>query len=188
MPGVGNSFYADMVHGERFWTYVSEELPALVRMIFPLSSARGNNFVAGLSMGGYGALKLGLRKPECFAAAASLSGALDMAWNVLDSEVPFVSFSDIFGDVTKVKNSDNDLFAVVERLKTAKKDIPRLYQACGVDDFLYDQNIRFRDHVRQLGLDLVYEEGPGEHTWEFWDTYIQKVIAWLPLKHTSVLD
>ncbi len=59
---------------------------------------------------------------------------------------------------------------------------PRLYQCCGTEDFLYDQNLRFRDHALALGLDLTYEEGPGEHEWGYWDRMIQHVLAWLPLK------
>ena len=79
MPAVGRSFYQDMASGPRYWTYLSEELPRLMRQFFPLSSLREDNFAAGLSMGGYGALRLGLACPERFAAAASLSGALDLA-------------------------------------------------------------------------------------------------------------
>src|SRR3954471_3777319 len=75
MPAVGRSFYQDMASGARYWTYVSEELPLLIRSFFPLSSSRESNFVAGLSMGGYGALRLALAHPENYAAAASLSGA-----------------------------------------------------------------------------------------------------------------
>src|SRR3954463_9504927 len=78
MPAVARSFYQDMASGARYWTFVSEELPALCQQFFPLSPAREDNFVAGLSMGGYGALRLGLARPEKFAAAASLSGALDI--------------------------------------------------------------------------------------------------------------
>ena len=63
MPAVHRSFYTDMAHGYRYWTFISEELPALARSFFPLSDAREDNFVAGLSMGGYGAFKLGLTHP-----------------------------------------------------------------------------------------------------------------------------
>ena len=58
---------------------------------------------------------------------------------------------------------------------------PKLYQWCGTEDFLYGQNVSFRDHARTLGLDLTYEEGPGEHVWSYWDKQIQRVLEWLPL-------
>src|SRR5688572_14862254 len=78
MPAVHLSFYTDMVHGGNYWQFISEEVPAQVRSMFSLSSDRADNFVAGLSMGGYGAFKLALAHPERFAAAASLSGAMDI--------------------------------------------------------------------------------------------------------------
>src|SRR5919199_4817483 len=78
MPQVHRSFYRDEAYGGKYWTFVSEELPELVRRFFRVSQTRDDTFVAGLSMGGYGALKLALRQPERFAAAASLSGALDV--------------------------------------------------------------------------------------------------------------
>ena len=79
MPSVQNSFYQDMYLGERYLTYVTEELPRFVRTLFPLSVKREDTFTAGLSMGGYGALKVALTKPEQYACAASLSGAVDLA-------------------------------------------------------------------------------------------------------------
>src|SRR6476659_555810 len=78
MPQVQRSFYADEVHGERFFTFLSEELPRVIASFFRVSQRREDTFVAGLSMGGYGALKWALHRPERFAAVASLSGALDL--------------------------------------------------------------------------------------------------------------
>src|SRR5919205_1482154 len=78
MPAVHLSFYNDMAYGLKYWQFISEEVPTLVRELFSLSSARRDNFVAGISMGGYGAFKLALTHPDRFAAAASLSGALDI--------------------------------------------------------------------------------------------------------------
>src|SRR3954470_13685669 len=79
MPAVQRSFYTDEAYGGRYWTFVSEELPELVGRFFRVSQRREDTFVAGLSMGGSGALKVPLRQPERFAAAPSLSGALDVA-------------------------------------------------------------------------------------------------------------
>src|SRR6478609_11942097 len=79
MPQVHRSFYTDEAYGGRYWTFLSEELPALVSSFFRVSERREDTFVAGLSMGGYGALKWALREPARFAAAASMSGAVDVA-------------------------------------------------------------------------------------------------------------
>lgn len=183
MPAVHRSFYTDMVHGGNYWQFISEEVPALVRDIFPLSSKREDNFVAGLSMGGYGAFKLVLTYPEHYAAAASLSGGLDLpetvrAGNPRNDKHRLAEFRTIFGDLSKVAGSKNDLFVLAE--KVAKGPIkPRLYQCCGTEDFIYADNVHFRDVIRKLPLDLTYEEGPGEHNWVYWDKMIQNVLVWL---------
>ena len=184
MPAVHLSFYNDMVHGPAYWQFISEEVPALVRDIFPLSSKREDNFVAGLSMGGYGAFKLALTHPDRFAAAASLSGAVDISDVVREKkEDPenkawLAEMRTVFGDLSKVPGSKHDLFALAK--KVAKGPIkPRLYQCCGTEDDLHPDNVRFRDAVRKLPLDLIYEEGPGEHNWAYWDKMIQNVLAWM---------
>ncbi len=183
MPAVHRSCYTDMAHGYKYWTFVAEELPEVCRGFFHLSDRREDNFVAGLSMGGYGAMKMGLRCADKFAAAASLSGGLDRAGNMsrLD-EGRRIEWENVFGDLDKVAGSDNDLFALADKLAASDVPQPKLYQCCGTEDFLYEGNIKFRDHVRSLGLELTYKEGPGTHEWGYWDTMIQDVLAWLPLE------
>src|SRR5690349_5577210 len=181
MPAVHLSFYNDMAHGSKYWQFVSEEVPTLVRDIFPLSTERKDNFVAGLSMGGYGAFKLALIHPERFAAAASLSGALDIREVVGGRQTDqawLQGMRNVFGDLSKVPNSEHDLFTLAE--KVASESIrPKLYQCCGTGDFLHADNIRFRDVVRKLPLDLTYDEGPGEHNWAYWDRMIQDILTWM---------
>lgn len=183
MPAVNLSFYTDMVHGGAYWQFISEEVPAVVREMYSLSAKREDNFVAGLSMGGYGAFKLALTYPERYAAAASLSGALDVRETVKahgrTTDKAFLNqMQNIFGDTDKVPNSKHDLFTLVK--KAAKAPVkPRLYQCCGTEDFLYADNVHFRDAARKLPLELTYEEGPGEHNWAYWDARIQDVLAWM---------
>ena len=185
MPNGFRGFYTDMAHGYAYWTHLSEELPRLARAFFPLSEAREENFVAGLSMGGYGAFKLALKRPDMFAAAASLSGALDIAGSAENAKSDVFrerELTDIFGPLRAIAGSDNDLFALAGKLVKSKGSKPALYQCCGTEDGLYPHNLRFREHARSLGLDLTYEEGPGAHDWGFWDLWIQHVLDWLPLR------
>lgn len=180
MPEVGRSYYTDQAHGYRYFSFLSEELPTLARTFFPLSDRRDDNFVAGLSMGGYGAFKWALRRPDQFAAAASLSGGLDIADRGFQANP---EFRDTFGDPEQVAGSDNDLFELARRAAASDGPRPTLYQCCGTEDFLYGANIRFRDHCRALpALSLTYEEEPGAHEWGYWDKKIQRVLQWLPLK------
>lgn len=118
MPAVHLSFYNDMTYGGAYWQFISEEIPALIRDMYSLSAARNDNFVAGLSMGGYGAFKLALTYPERFAAAASLSGALDIGEVVggrnENNEEWLKGMRNVFGDLSKVPGSKHDLFALAK--------------------------------------------------------------------------
>ena len=183
MPAVHLSFYNDMAHGLKYWQFISEEVPAVVRDLFPLSSERKDNFVAGLSMGGYGAFKMALTHPERYAAAASLSGALDIRAvtsprSDRNNRIWLAEMRTVFGDLSKVPGSKHDLMTLAKKVSKAPVK-PRLYQCCGTEDHLYDDNIRFRDAVHNLPLDLTYEQGPGEHNWAYWDRMIQNVLAWM---------
>lgn len=183
MPDGGRSFYTDMHHGYKYWTFVSRELPAICEGLFPISSRREDRFAAGLSMGGYGAMKLGLGAPNRFSAVASLSGAIDMRGKEVYEKRPVefqIEMQNVFGDPEAMEGSFNDLFALGEKLRKAPEKAPKMYMACGTEDDLLPGNRKFRDAFGET-FDLTYEEGPGDHTWDFWDTYIRKALAWLPI-------
>ncbi|MFX3619003.1 MAG: alpha/beta hydrolase [Sporolactobacillus sp.] len=187
MPQAGKSFYTDMLYGNKYWTFISDELLRTVRTLFPLSERREDNFVAGLSMGGYGSFKLALNKPEYFSAAASFSGALDIAnlflpENEGNKPESQLLANAIFGGVDKIAGSMNDLFHSVKRLKESEKVIPRLYQSCGTEDSIYKSNETFHHFAINEGLDLTYEEWEGGHDWTFWDQSIQRALKWFSLR------
>ncbi|WP_424766847.1 alpha/beta hydrolase [Paenibacillus sp. sgz302251] len=183
MPNVHQSFYTDMEYGNKYWTFLTEELPSIARSFFPLSDAREDNFVAGLSMGGYGAFKWALRHPDRISAAGSLSGAVDMAKHIKDPAYPHMVpyFRLIYGE-KDIEGTDDDLLHVVKQLAATDAPMPALYQCCGTDDFLYEDNLAFRDACADADYPLTYEEGPGTHEWGYWDTHIQHFLRWLPLE------
>jgi S-formylglutathione hydrolase FrmB len=174
MPAVHHSFYADEVHGHRYWTYVSEELPAVVRSFFRVSDRPAETFVAGLSMGGYGALKLALTHPDRYAAAASLSGTLDIRY-LIDREDRAALLHRAFDDT--IRDSD-DLFVLLE----SAPSLPPLYVGCGTEDGLLEANERFIATATHRGADLTTDLRPGDHEWGLWDAMIADVIAWLPIR------
>lgn len=181
MPTTHLGWYTNMAHGNRYWTFISKELPQICQSLFNnLSDKREETFAAGLSMGGYGALKLGLAASETFGAVAALSGGLDVndIISKLMKEEDKDYWRNIFGDLNQVENSENDLFALASTLKASGKALPRIYMWCGTEDFLYHQNIRMRDHLLRLGYDLTYEESPGDHDWKYWDRKIQSALKW----------
>ena len=176
MPQVHRSFYADEVHGGRYWTFLSEELPVVVGSFFRVSPHREDTFVAGLSMGGYGALKWALHQPGRFAAAASLSGALDVA---ALSEEPWRRelFERVFAGPV---GPGDDLFALLAAAEAPS--LPSLYVGCGTEDHLLGSTTRFTEAATVAGLDVRVDLRAGGHEWEVWDRMLPDVLAWLPLR------
>jgi S-formylglutathione hydrolase FrmB len=173
MPNAHRSYYTNMAHGLRYWDFVSDELPRIARSFFPLSSRREDTYVAGLSMGGYGALKLALSRPEQFSHAAALSAVTSVPTPGMDPQ----TFDWVFGSRKRAESAECNLFRMAEAVAPSAR--PRLYQACGTEDFLYEQNVRLQGHLRQLGYDLTYEEGPGGHDWSYWDQIIKRALDWM---------
>ena len=183
MPDGYRGFYTNNDAGPAYATYLAEELVATIERTFPAKRERASRGVGGLSMGGYGAFKLALTHPERYVAAASLSGAVDIREVVKGHGNPqdqrwLAEMRTVFGDLKKVPGSQHDLFTLARKVSKAPVK-PRLYQCCGTEDFLYADNIRFRDAVQKLSFDYIYEEGPGEHVWSYWDKMIQNVLAWM---------
>lgn len=177
MPQVHRSFYADEAAGGRYWTFVSEELPAVVESFFRVSTARENTFVAGLSMGGYGAVKLALRQPRRFTAAASLSGVLDLAALVgtgVRWEQDAAMFERILGPELSVRPED-DLLRLAAEADPAT--VPALYVGCGTEDELLPDNQTFARTCAEAGIALTTAWSPGEHDWSYWDRAIRNVLT-----------
>ena len=181
MPDAGRSFYADMACGPRYWTFISEELPALCRSLFPLSSKKEENFVAGLSMGGYGALKLALNYPERYAGVAAFSAVADIrSWienKAVQDVVLGLEMKMTFNSMDDISNNNCDLFELLDKHAALKTELPAMFHACGEDDFLISHNRKFRDRMQALGFErYTYLEEPGVHNWEFWDRNILRAL------------
>ena len=186
MPAVARSFYQDMASGPRYWTFLSEELPSLMRRFFPLSAEREDTFAAGLSMGGYGALRLGLGCPNKFAAVASMSGALDFVGRLRDSgkegsRISQAEWRGVAGSEKNAAGTDSDLYHLARRVSAESGPKPALYISCGTEDELLPDSRAFHRHLDDARYPHHYEESPGAHDWTFWDRQIQRVLDWLPL-------
>jgi len=172
MPAAGRSFYVDEAHGHAYWTWISEELPQRVGEFFRLSERPEDTYVAGLSMGGYGALKLGLTHPKRYAGVASLSGAVDV--HVLESPERAELLARVFDGAIP---PGADLLALLADVDPAT--VPPLFVGCGTEDVLQPANTRFAAAATKAGLDVTTDFRPGEHEWGLWDAMIPDVIDWL---------
>ena len=128
-------------------------------------------------MGGYGAIRNGLKYCENFSKIGMISAALitdDIVNYAADDNVLRSKgfYESIFGDLNKIKSSDMNPKYLIDNCG----NIPDIYMACGVDDFLYEKNIDFNNFLKSKNIDATFIEAEGEHTWEFCDRYLKEFI------------
>lgn len=187
MPSGENKFYVDNGKSTDQFSKFIEELVFVTRNMFHLSDQREDTFIAGLSMGGYGAITNGLKYSDLFSHIAGLSSALHIDTFVDASDedpMPIMRRSyleSVFGDLSQLLGSDKDFHALAKKLAKQGKLLPNIYLACGTEDDLMACNKAFRDELKELGYPMTWKEGPGGHEWDFWDRMIFDVLEWLPL-------
>lgn len=194
MPAGENAFYVDRADANDFYgEFVGRELVELTRKMFPLSDKREDTFIGGLSMGGYGAMRNGLKYSDTFGYIVSLSGALLVEeYPKRTNEAPFFIerrdyAESCFGDLDALQESDMNPKWMIKKLKEEGKDIPKIYIACGDQDSLLGTNKDMAAFLQEQGVDVTFEVGPGNHEWDFWDTYIKKAVyEWLPTEHNGL--
>jgi putative tributyrin esterase len=174
MPSAGRSFYTDQPNGQHYFSYLTDELPHYLRDVFGLAPRREDTLIAGNSMGGYGAFKAAFLHPELYAAAASFSGVLSMAFITAYPEDPRIGeFEYLFGDLEKLAGSEHDPAAWLQKAAKKPGDLPKLYMSCGRQDDLYLLNTQFHAACRSLGIPVDYHEEEAFHDWIFWNKEIQ---------------
>ncbi len=170
MPFGARSFYSDMKYGGKYYTYISRELPRIIEDMFNVSAEREDRYIGGLSMGGYGAMKIALREEGRYAAAFGLSPVADIKnKNFTETLIP------VFG--TDIPDDADIFFLTKEHENDAVK--PRLYVTIGHNDFMYDDNARLHEHMKVLNYDYEYVETDGGHSWEVWDVTVQNALKWI---------
>lgn len=176
MPSAGRSFYIDQANGQRYFTYLTEELPEYLADVFGLSPRREDTLIAGNSMGGYGAMKAALLYPERYCAAASFSGAISLdILRLLPDDPRKAEFTALLGDLDKLPGGADDPLIWLQKTAAyrAETALPKLYIACGFQDDLYPLSVRFQQACRELGIEISYEEEDGGHDWKFWNRQLE---------------
>jgi len=161
--------------------YVTEELPAFIRFMFPVSDRREDTFIAGLSYGGYFAYRCALTHPENYSCVGSFSSPLDVAEDVRRLHAGQAGFD----GPDAITGTDRDLLWLSSQLKEQGVEMPKMFQTCGTEDFTWDFNVVARDHFVSLGLDHTWVQRPGTHNFEFWDAALQQYLDWLPLRGSA---
>ncbi|MBR2264662.1 MAG: acetylesterase [Firmicutes bacterium] len=179
-----NRFYTDQPKEfARYGQFIGEELVELTRRMFPLSTKREDTWIGGLSMGGYGALRNGLKYHETFGRICSLSTAnLAADLEMLQEEAPFPLMDKRFveslmGGLDTIPQSDNSIEWLAADLAGKKVDLPSVYLACGLSDPFLEGVRKLKDLLLQLGYRVIYDERPGGHEWDFWDAEIKEFLG-----------
>ena len=179
MPSGDNAFYVNSrINNNDYGTFIGKELVEITRKMFPLSDKREDTYIAGLSMGGYGAVRNGIVYSETFSHIGGFSSAVHHFEK--DDKERFMVES-LFGDMEKTLKTNASPTVAFEELLSEKRPVPKFYLSCGTEDGLYDANIRLRENLIKNGADVTWDEEKGGHDWDFWDSQIKKFIDWLPL-------
>ena len=178
MPSGENKFYVDWP-SDKFFAFISEELPDFVTGMFPVSKRPEDTYIAGLSMGGFGTVVHALNFPERFCAFGPISSSFQLInpAALVGTMEPNNLSAYVMGD----PDPRFDTFTLAEKIAAEGKKFPKCYLACGKKDFLYEASVKFRDRLIELGCDVTWDETEEHgHEWRFWNLEIERFLDWLP--------
>lgn len=203
MPTTHLASYTNQAYGLRYYDYIANELPDLCQTYLPISNKREENFIAGLSMGGYGAMKIGLRERKRFSAIAAYSAAMNWEDRLPEEAEQYkdiralekgqedlspdayrtlMRFYTTFGSPEAYRNSsENNLEVIAREAASSGEDLPAIRVYCGTEDFLFDDNESYHSLLEELGIPHEYFTEGGSHEWQLWDKWIKETLDWLPL-------
>lgn len=180
MPDGENSWYVNAADkGPRFEDYIADDLVKDVERKYRVIRSRYGRAIAGLSMGGYGALRIALKRPDVFAAAGGFSSALGITDPKFADMMP--RYKDemvrIFGPAGSETRTANDILAIAGSAKP--ESAPALYIDCGTSDGLLTSNRELVAILQKRGFNYEYHEVPGAHTWDYWNRRLDVFLPWL---------
>ena len=182
-PEGNDSWYTDSATklNDKYESYVLKELIPDVQHRYRTIETRYGRAIAGLSMGGYGALKFGLKSPGTFIFAGSMSGCPEAAsWtadDLKDLKWIYDSLPPVFGAAESETRKANDLLEIVRGLTAARiSALPYFYLDCGTEDFAANSNQKFAELLRQKKIPHEYRQLPGNHNWQYWDQQVREVL------------
>ncbi len=180
MPEGGNGWYTDSssVANDKYESYIVQELIPEIDKKYRTISDRQHRAVAGLSMGGYGSIKFGLKYPEMFSLVGSFSGALGAAsFSEKNAGGIGKAIDLIFGATDSEKRQSNDVFKIVKEMTAEKiKNLPFIYLDCGTEDFLIQSNRDFAALLLEKKIPHEFRQLPGIHDWKFWNSQVNEFL------------
>lgn len=190
MPAGENQFYIDKPEQDEYYgAFVADELVEFTRAMFPLSDKKEDTFIAGLSMGGYGALINGLKYHETFSHIGAFSPALMNEAFLEGGQESMAAglwkpgfYENVMGGLSTIKDSDKDYCYLIDQLIEKKQTLPPIYLPIGREDFLLEPARHYYEFLKERKVPVTYIEDDGGHEWDFWDKYLKLFLKWLPLE------
>jgi S-formylglutathione hydrolase FrmB len=195
LPNAENHFYVDdMQREDMYGEFIGKELVEFTRKVFPLSEKRDDTIIGGISMGGYGSLRNGMKYNDVFGHVVAIAPAIilnEVTGPDFNPSIPGVAlgyYESVFGDLKTANERDVSVFWLSKKMKDEGAEFPDIYFACGANDRLVYENRRFHAHLTELGIPHVYEEAPGTHDELFFDPYLMAGFARLDLDRLPVMQ
>lgn len=204
LPGISYAGYVNTAEGDyRWWDQIAYELPEYLRKVFPLSRKREDNFVAGFSMGGYGAFKFAMQRPEMVAACGNFSGPVGI---IPREPIPpteklgqpclrddfcepvFGTLWASFGSAATRRNTPDDNLYMLDKHVKEGTDLPKFYMAIGAQDPGAQDGYEVMDYMKKLGVDVHDVRDQGKHDWVYCDRHIQSFLDWIPLHSEYIME
>lgn len=173
MPDGGRGWFTNAEVGDAYEDDLLKDVMGLVERNFPVKKERAGRAIGGLSMGGFGAIKLALKHPKLFASANSHSGVLGLLRNPFEGKLLMKEFVPIFGEDSR--GGPEDPFALAEEVD--REHLPALWIDCGEEDPFLLQNRAFHAHLDKLEIPHVYQEFPGTHNWQYWGEHVREALT-----------
>jgi S-formylglutathione hydrolase FrmB len=184
-PSAENGFYVNMAQGVSWEDNLFDKLWPLVHKMLPTSDKREKNFIAGVNMGGYGAVKLALDYPEFFCCAGSFDGWLEIPQSYANGTGTLPGLHDVFGNPAQVTGGPNDLYHLADELTKNTASLPEIYIDCGAYDLNYESNLRFYNAIRSAGYASTWITGACDNGWRILNSRLDKFINWLQFQAIS---
>ena len=182
MPEGNDGWYTDSatITTDKYESYILQELLPDVEKRYRTIEARYGRAIAGLSMGGYGAIKFGLKSPQTFAFAASMSGAFGATrWAEKDIPASWRESLKAYGPAESETRQGNDLFEIVKKMFAGRiQSLPYFYFDCGTEDspLIFPYNRELSALMFEKKIPHEYRELPGDHSWGYWDSQVQEIL------------
>lgn len=178
MPSGNNKFYVNNMDGKNYFLFITEELPDICQKWFKISKNSSDRYIAGMSMGGYGAYYAALKKPSFYHFAFSYSGLLNIIERYEKSQG--LDMSPTFGTKQQLINNSYDLYQLINNKSTKNVDnSTQFITFCGLQDAKRHMSEEFAKKAKKAGYNVLLQEEDGGHNWAYWDKCIKQTISYI---------